>query len=423
MLRFFSRQIFATFFAIAFCGCANFNKKQPPQLEAPKIEVRQTTFAGSPLSGPTTLEVKADSAPPLLASVQILALRNDPGAIGQPIGAAAKLISANRGPSFLQPSVSLFTRARVNLDGSATQDFSKLNDPASIRSVIVSTTPARAILAGATSVSSLSFLENGTLELSLNRQQNASSISVAIRAIVPQAASTTPVTETAILDPLDVANPRQLLITLPESPSGTQAKAMAIFVEVAPPADDEQYVAALKQAQDQLKQSADIARSRPTTATVGSASASGYQNSLDALKDPARRRAALIYLSSETGAAICEDFSLAAEDALIERAIAKINESLPPEASEQRDLLGWILDRSTLLLLAELSADTKNKIAPELIAVLTRHAGEAGRHDSSMEPVVKNLQSRADLENRLIAENLIYLEDNSLPRECGHTTS
>jgi hypothetical protein len=169
----------------------------------------------------------------------------------------------------------------------------------------------------------------------------------------------------------------------------------------------------MKQAQDELKQSMELASKRPTTATVGSASASGFQSSLDALKDPARRRAALIYLSGETGAQICEDFSLAAEDGLIERAIAKINGSLPPEASQQRDLLGWILDRSTLLLLAELSADTKNKIAPELIAVLTRHAGEAGRHDSSMEPVVKNLQSRADLETRLIAENLIYLEDNS----------
>jgi hypothetical protein len=53
------------------------------------------------------------------------------------------------------------------------------------------------------------------------------------------------------------------------------------------------------------------------------------------------------------------------------------------------------------------------KLPPELASVLTRFAGEAGRHDSSLEDLSKNAHSQDELAARMIAENLIYLEDNS----------
>jgi hypothetical protein len=49
----------------------------------------------------------------------------------------------------------------------------------------------------------------------------------------------------------------------------------------------------------------------------------------------------------------------------------------------------------------------------ELSAVLTNYAGEPGRHASSIKEILHGVSSRQDLENRLLAENLIFLEDSS----------
>jgi hypothetical protein len=49
----------------------------------------------------------------------------------------------------------------------------------------------------------------------------------------------------------------------------------------------------------------------------------------------------------------------------------------------------------------------------ELLAVVTTYAGEAGRHEATMEGILNGLASRADLQARLTAENLIFLEDSS----------
>lgn len=399
---------------VLICGCANpFASKKQAALTSPSVVIRQSSYAGSPLSGPTTAVVKPEVGTPVLADIRILATRESLGNLGNPIGAGARLISANRGGSTLQPTLSLVGGARFALDADAASSFEKLNDASGVRSSVIAQSTGRAVLAGATSMSEVLLPGDRTLLVEIYRAAGGVTASVALTGIEPQKDRSIPLRETASLDPLDLAKPRQLLLGLSSQMENSEVKGLAILVEFKPPQSDEQFAASVKQSQDQLAKSAELAKSFPTTAAVGSATATGYQSSLDALNDATRRRAALIYLSGETHASLCEDLSLVAQDTLIEKLAAKIKETLPKDAVQQRDLLGWALDRATLLLLAELSSDTKVKLAPELMAVLTRHTGEAGRHDSSLAPVVKNLQSRADLDNRLIAENLIYLEDNS----------
>ena len=395
-------------------GCAGvFGHNKTTQLQPPAVIVSQTVFSGSPLSGPTASEVKTDSVPQVIASVQLLALRDFDSTSGKPIGASARLISANRGGATLQPTTSIIAGARVLTDAGAAERFSKLGDEQQVRSVPLPRLERRAILAGATTLNRVVLPEHRLLELSIYRPIDGASASVALTVVEAANDSKPMLRETAILDAIDLANQTQLLLVLPRTFEDSAAKAIAVYLELQVSGSNADYAPLLATAQEDLKQSSEIARSQPTTATMGSAASSGDQSSLEAIKYPARRRAALVYLSGETGAGWCEDFSLVADDANLEKLAAKINENLTPHTGQQRDLLGWVLDRSTLLLLSELASDTKNKIAPELSAVLTRHAGEAGRHDSSMEQIVKNLQSKADLENRIIAENFIYLEDNS----------
>ena len=50
---------------------------------------------------------------------------------------------------------------------------------------------------------------------------------------------------------------------------------------------------------------------------------------------------------------------------------------------------------------------------PELAEVLTRYAGEPGRHAGAVDEVLHEGGSRADFSARLIAENLVFLEDSS----------
>ena len=70
-----------------------------------------------------------------------------------------------------------------------------------------------------------------------------------------------------------------------------------------------------------------------------------------------------------------------------------------------------MLEISTLQFLGRLLSD--NQLPPELGAVLTDYAGEAGRHAGSIEQIISKLTDRKELDARLIVENKIYLEDNS----------
>jgi hypothetical protein len=52
-------------------------------------------------------------------------------------------------------------------------------------------------------------------------------------------------------------------------------------------------------------------------------------------------------------------------------------------------------------------------LPPELRAILTVYAGEPSRHSGSLDDIANQSTSRQDLENRLTAENLVFLTDSS----------
>jgi hypothetical protein len=137
-----------------------------------------------------------------------------------------------------------------------------------------------------------------------------------------------------------------------------------------------------------------------------------YRSALESAQRPGQARPALVFLASETGATVCEDAALDADDltvgALAERVLKKVNE---PPGIQNKEALGWALDSAAYELLVDLQSS--NRISPGLAEILTLHAGEAGRHAGSVDEALKAATNPQDFDVRLTAENYIFLEDSS----------
>jgi hypothetical protein len=199
------------------------------------------------------------------------------------------------------------------------------------------------------------------------------------------------------------------------------ARALIAFIDVAPSAT----AASLAQCQADLDASAKLAAQQPDTAAVEGSAQSAYDIALQALWQPADRRSALVFLASQTSAHICEDTALVADDATLEKLAITINwqacsasSTVPHTAAA----LSWLLDRAAFQLLVLNDAPVPGPsttpaapapLPPELRAVLTIYAGEPARHGGSLDDIAHQSTSRQDLENRLTAENLVFLTDAS----------
>jgi hypothetical protein len=218
-------------------------------------------------------------------------------------------------------------------------------------------------------------------------------------------------TETAIFN-LPAGDRTNTALVVPFRFDHSTSCAVAILVQITPGTADDAHIAATAQCLTQLAKSAPATQLAVST---GLASARATVNAAEqALTPAAGRRSALVYLADQTGASLCEDLAMEADDATLAQLVGKIQSSLSSRGQSDSDV-GWILDDAALQLLARLAADAANgtKVPSELLAILTNHTGEVGRHPSSLDDVLKAVSSRQQLDNRLVAENMIFLEDSS----------
>jgi hypothetical protein len=193
---------------------------------------------------------------------------------------------------------------------------------------------------------------------------------------------------------------------------GSAANAIAMVVEIGPGNNSPQ------ERQDQDRSLAQIAlREAREQASLGSEAANNpdlasLQWALDALQKPASKRRDLLFLADQTGAAVCRDLVLLAHDDVLEELARRIVQEVRAVGHpKSKEALGWLLEKTAYQWTCEaLSAGT---LPPELTATLTLHTGEAGRHPGSVDEALRQATSFKDLQTRLIAENLIYLEDSS----------
>lgn len=213
--------------------------------------------------------------------------------------------------------------------------------------------------------------------------------------------------ETVVLDPQAVKDPLHLAVMVPlRFPGGGNQGVVAIIHVAAGSAKDSSHVAACAMALADLQR----AYVRVTAQHAASPDESVLYGALEGMLQPSSTRSATVFLCGWSGARICEDVALSTDDATLAKLAQDIVAAVGGGPTDKRTV-AWQMDRTALGALAKLQAD--GQLPPELYAVLTDQAGEAGRHPSAMEEVLLNLRGPEELTRRLGAMNLLFLEDNS----------
>ncbi|HEY1271736.1 MAG TPA: hypothetical protein VH518_23565 [Tepidisphaeraceae bacterium] len=437
------RALLAVLAPLVFAGLGCQSGKPPPLTAPAQASVTVDHFSGTPLSGPMPTAVQVGQPEDALAlKVTLLALEKMPNDALQPVAGHAKLIAVTQGGTPVLPVAQLSLGARIGTQEQAAA-FRQILQSTAVGQIAEMKSVQGALPAGATVVFAASepkadITRRVAVEISRPSDGGAAAANnlrfavlvedLAAPARADQAdesgASTRPSSpaapvfqrETVLMDDIPLeAGALQAILLVPFRFEQSRTQAVAFLIDVAPGSPDPAHVQAVQQCVADLQKSAATAAKRPEIALLRTDDYSGLETATQALARPQTRRAALVYLTTQSHAPICGDVVLACDDdvlaALADRVTRQVAASGSAAPSRSPESFGWTLDVATLGMLTEL--DNNNKLPAELSAVLARHCGEVGRHASSMEEVIKGVGTRKDLENRLIAENLIFLEDNS----------
>ncbi len=401
----------------------------PPHkpLPVPTSLVSVDHFLGTPLSGPgvgPTTVPSDDPAGALDVRVTLIALEKIPASDFTPLGSRATLMSATGSRNALLPAEELTRNIQV-VDPKDTTDF-----PALLRSAGAGRLRQIAALAGAlppgvtadfSAADPDSILDpitaaqmHRSLRVMVSRSTDTSVPPRVALLIKDQAAATSPQlrTEQAMVELSGQPNSITGFI-VPFRFDHAESSAVGILVSISPGTTDAVHVAANTLAINQI--TAHLARPRLEISSGQAGQDATIAAAIAGMNSPSHRRTSLALLANQTHASLAEDIAMEASDATLQQVVesAKI-----PPGSQPSPTLGWQLDRAALAVLArqfDAAANSTNgaKLPDELAAVLTAHTGEVGRHPSSLNDVLTGSNSRADFDNRLIAENTIYLEDGS----------
>ncbi len=260
----------------------------------------------------------------------------------------------------------------------------------------------------------VSLVATGELkEAALPDADSAASSGKEQRQSVP-AASGMLTTETVLLKPRDLQGQDRLAVLLPSPFDIEGIAAFVALIEVKPPPQagtNEAVTSAvlLKECQDYLRAGAE--GSGKQGAPQLNAGRRGIEDAIRLVQSLTHRRQALLYLARETGAPLIEDITLSATDVVIDRLAYAVTNECESGPAVEPNALGWRLQKTAYLLLAELMST--DQTWPELEAIVIRYAGEVGRHPPVLKEMVSGATDIADLQQRLLLENFIYLEDIS----------
>jgi hypothetical protein len=420
------RPVFIAFVGLSCAlGCAR-NQDARRVLALPSGKWQTTHFAGSVLSGPQMAVppavVPADA---LEVKVSLLLLQNAVST-GASLGVRAELVLAQRQAQPVLPSTHLTVGGRV-LTGRSELAAMLALPPSQ---AIVAGSARTALQVGSTFDASFTpAVSFPQLQLFISRPADQPQLVVLAIAVTdevsiatenesvdPEAAATQPAgpslrqvqRELALVKFRAEDTPVALIV--PAQFRDSPAKFAAMIVEVSPGSDDPNHAAALAEAREQMLASAKaaaaetaISPSRNVSQAIGAALAQAQTSQ--------RRRSSLVYLATANNAPIASDVALLAEDALLERFTAMLDQQYAAGQSMSPAQWSLALDLVALKSLSELQAAAK--LPPELQSVLLQHTGEIGRHSGTIEEVIAGVGSRDELNAKIVAENLIYLADHS----------
>jgi hypothetical protein len=425
--------------AATFClaaGCQSQPKAPPPILQTPALSLQINHYTGTPLSGPR-LDVADVGLPAdaLTVSIQWIAATSMPPSLHETLASQCRLIIAGQSGSPMLASPQLTKDVLFDQTGnvaSLAAQFSKAPtaDVAPIVSLEAALPPKVTLVFSATTTAPppprnqiILRMRRAELAAAGAAAPNAGkSIQMTLELSEDRSTTTQPSilsSETAVFDRLFSGGHDQIAIAIPMQFSDSTARALIALIDISPTAT----AGALARCHADLQSAAEAAAKQPSIAAVEGSAWAGYDSALKALWQPATRRAALVFLASQTSAHICEDTALVADDATLEKLANNIaGQAAATTEPHTSAALEWLLDRAAfnLLVLSDAppaggagNGTTSAPLPPELVAVLTVYAGEPARHGGSLDDIAHEATSRKDLENRLTAENLVFLTDSS----------
>ncbi len=440
-------------FLSLFCAGCLFNRKPPPAPPPapPPIALSISHFVGTPLSGPTADAPSTKTAADALSiHATFVALDKMPAVPGNSVGAMARLIIVSRGGVPVMATANLTESARLASFDDADQFRQTLGTNALILGTLNGALPGgvTATLSAAEITDQPRFISGQPLhrriEVNVNRPRNPDpsksplQVALAIEDVVtpaspgdtnddmpqsPNAKDKKPATrpapappvvwrEVAIFDRPPMTDHDQFAVIVPYRFGDSSVRAVAIIVQIASGSADADHQTAAAKCLDDIKTSASAAATRPYLSQSDNADWPSLASALDSIQHGAHPRAGLVFLASHTNAGVFEDVALVADEstqqALVQRIVQKLGNS---GAAQSKNGLGWLMDSATYQLIADQLAT--GKIPPEIAAILTLHAGEAGRHAGSVDEALRSAADRQSFELRLTAENYIFLEDSS----------
>jgi hypothetical protein len=349
--------------------------------------------------------------------VTVVAMEKPTRAIGDPIGTHVRLVSVAHGSTPVLPVATFTDDVRI-IPPDGTAAFERNLKAGALGRTATLPVLESVLATGVTSTFEVSLVQPQTdalsgktahrrfqLELSPDSQGRIQTALV-VEDFIPVESNLSRAilqTESVLLDPIEQKSPAMIMI-VPFVVSETRA--FALTVEIGQLFDAQRHEQLVADCQKNVRAAAATATALPTTLPTDQQFA--IQNALNTLARHPDDRPALVFLADETDAHLCSRAAIVAEKATLSDLSQAIVKRGPGSDLEQT---GWRLDRSTLELLStQLAAE---KLPPELAAVLTDYAGEAGRHAASISEALRGPDSRAAIEATLVAENLIFLEDSS----------
>ena len=212
--------------------------------------------------------------------------------------------------------------------------------------------------------------------------------------------------ETAVVDAVRLTDGSAFVVAVPFNRPGQPWTVIAAIATVETSPLD---AAATEKLQADLMQASGEAQAGRSRSPLGNSPTLG--SALAALNDPWSVRPAMLLLTSLSDARIAGDMALVADNNQLAALVAETQRLVKSDAVPPLPDLEWILDRCAVQLMCE--AAVKNALSPELKSVLALHAGDVARRPDELAELLKQVGNSNALVDRLVAENLIALEDNS----------
>jgi hypothetical protein len=370
----------------------------------------------------------------LSVGVRVIALEQLPAEALEPLAARARLIAATRSGTPVVAAAKVADGARVGI-GDASASFREQLESGAIGGNATLGVRATALPAGATAefeAADPSSRPYRSVSVAISRPADAAPpaklrMALVVEDLPPAAVAsssdseetpipareTLPQRETVLLDDIPFEGALQAVVVVPFRLPPAPHPALAFLIDVAPGSDEPAHAEALATAAAALQASAAAVAQGPQLALLSTDDSAGLTSAVRALAQPQSRRPALVFLTTQANAPLCGDVALTCDDDVLAVLAGRIWQHASRDTLQSPQAFGWALDYLTLQMLTEMLSNEQVQFPPELAAVLARHCGEAGRRASSLEEILKGAKSQKDLNNRLIAENLIYLEDSS----------